>query len=189
MTKEARRAQLLDTAHALVRERGTDALTLGALAERAGVSKPVTYNHFGTRSGLMIALYKEINDRQVRALAGALERAPASLEEVAGLVSAAYMACHAGVGPEWHAIGAALKGDAAMERYQREMIDEYARFYAAALAPLSPLPAAELDRRCIAVIGAAEALSDAMVRGRLLEAEAAAELASLITAWLGGPPA
>ncbi|MHC8285601.1 helix-turn-helix domain-containing protein [Pseudomonas sp. XS1P51] len=33
---------------------GTDALTLATLAERAGVTKPVAYEHFRTRSGLLI---------------------------------------------------------------------------------------------------------------------------------------
>ncbi len=33
--------------------KGTDALTLGHVAECAGVSKPIAYEHFGTRAGLL----------------------------------------------------------------------------------------------------------------------------------------
>ena len=81
MPKAERRAQLLETAREIVRESGTDALSLGSLAERAGVSKPITYNHFGTRAGLLIALYREINEQQVRATQEALDNAPAELAE------------------------------------------------------------------------------------------------------------
>jgi AcrR family transcriptional regulator len=52
LPKEQRREQLLDTALAIVREQGTDAITLSYVAERAGVSKPIAYGHFGTRAGL-----------------------------------------------------------------------------------------------------------------------------------------
>ena len=63
LAKPERRAQLIETAKAILRECGADALTLGHLAERAGVSKPIAYEHFGTREGLLIALSQEIEDR------------------------------------------------------------------------------------------------------------------------------
>lgn len=178
---------MLETAHAMVREQGTDALTLGALAECAGVSKPIAYSHFETRAGLMIALYKEINDRQVAALGAALRTTPERLEDVADVISQAYMDCHTAVGPEWHAIGAALKGDAEMDAYRCEMIAGHVAFYVNALAPLSPLPAEVVRRRCVGIIGAAEALSNEMVRGSTGKEQAAADLASLIKSWLSAP--
>ena len=187
MRRDARRAQLLESARAIVREQGTGALTLGALAERAGVSKPITYGHFHTRSGLLIALYKEINDRQVAALAAAVERTPARLGDVARVIAEAYMECYTAVGPEWHAIAAALKGDAEMDAYQCEMMDGHVRFYVEVLAPLSPLPVAEVHRRCVGIIGAAEALSAEMVRGGLTGKQASQTLASFITSCLSSP--
>jgi len=45
---KAERRQLLAIALVIVREEGADRLTLGHLAARAGVSKPITYEHFGT---------------------------------------------------------------------------------------------------------------------------------------------
>lgn len=184
MPKAERRAQLLETARKMVRENGTDALSLGALADRAGVSKPITYNHFETRSGLMIELYRRINERQVRATEDALAEAPPELDRIAYLLAQAYMDCHEAVGPEFHAIGGALKGDARMEAYQREMVDGHVALYADALGPLAGVSEAEIGRRCIAIIGAADALSDAMIRERMTKAEAVSELASLITTWL-----
>src|SRR5262245_12468652 len=72
LDKEARRRQLLDTALAIVREEGTQALTLGRLAERAGVTKPIAYEHFGTRSGLLIALFRDYDARTTEAVHVAL---------------------------------------------------------------------------------------------------------------------
>ena len=41
LTREERRTQLMDVAWHIIREEGTDALTLGYLATQAGVTKPV----------------------------------------------------------------------------------------------------------------------------------------------------
>jgi AcrR family transcriptional regulator len=180
LPKAERREQLLETAMAIVREQGADALTLGYLAERAGVSKPVAYEHFGTRAGLLVALYRQIDERHVKALLDALDRAPRRLEEVAHVVSRAYMSCYASVGPEWHAISAALKGDEQMDAAQRELLDGYVALYRDALAPFSSLPPEELQLRCVGIVGAAEAMSRDMTRGRTDEARAAANLAALI---------
>ncbi|AXB41811.1 hypothetical protein A4R43_04115 [Amycolatopsis albispora] len=51
MTKADRRRFLLDRAFELSRAQGTAALTLVTLAEAAQVSRPVVYEHFGTREG------------------------------------------------------------------------------------------------------------------------------------------
>ncbi|OJH35635.1 TetR/AcrR family transcriptional regulator [Cystobacter ferrugineus] len=188
LPKAQRRDQLLDIAQTIVREEGTDALTLGYLAERAGVSKPVAYEHFKTRSGLLIALYAEIDARQVKVLQDALERTRRRLEDVARVVSHAYMNCYTSVGPEWHAISAALKGDEEMEAFQRELIDSYVALYCEAFAPYTSLSKEELRLRCVGIIGAAEAISREMIRGRVEEAKAAATLATLIIHGLSTHP-
>ncbi|EGR0589987.1 TetR/AcrR family transcriptional regulator [Vibrio cholerae] len=46
----------------MVREQGTDALTLISLAKKAGVTKPITYNHFSTRQALLYALYRRCDE-------------------------------------------------------------------------------------------------------------------------------
>ncbi|MFP2925868.1 TetR/AcrR family transcriptional regulator [Pyxidicoccus sp. 3LG] len=183
LPKAQRREQLLDVAMTVVREEGTDALTLGYLAERAGVSKPIAYEHFKTRSGLLIALYEQLDSRQVAVLLEALERTRKRLEDVARVMGTAYMHCYTSMGPEWHAISAALKGDEEMETFQRELLDRYVAFYRDALAPFSSLKKDELHLRCVGIIGAAEAISRDMLRGRVDEATAAATLESLIVSW------
>jgi AcrR family transcriptional regulator len=184
LSKAERREQLLEVARAIVREQGTDALTLAYVAERAGVSKPIAYEHFKVRSGLLIALARQIDDRQSGLLLQALQRTPPRLAEVARVASEAYMHCVTSVGGEWQAITAALRGDEEMNAVQRELLERYADIFREALAPCTDLPERELQLRCVAIIGAAEALAQEMLLGRTDEATAAATLASLIGRWL-----
>lgn len=50
------RQLLLDAAEALVAEIGADAVTMDAVAKRAGVGKGTVFRRFGNRAGLMLAL-------------------------------------------------------------------------------------------------------------------------------------
>src|SRR6185369_10247856 len=83
-----RRRQLLETALAIVREEGADRLTLGHLANRAGVSKPVAYDHFKTRSRLLIELYRWIDVERVNAFRDAIAEKQRSHAETIRALSA-----------------------------------------------------------------------------------------------------
>jgi AcrR family transcriptional regulator len=61
MTGKERRAQLLDVGRRLFAERGLDGTSIEEIAARAGVSKPVVYEHFGGKEGL----YAVVVDREV----------------------------------------------------------------------------------------------------------------------------
>lgn len=93
LSREDRLRQLLDVAWQLVREEGTEALTLGRVAEMAGVTKPVVYDHFITRAGLLAALYKDFDERQNALMDAALEASEASLEGRAWVIASAYVDC------------------------------------------------------------------------------------------------
>lgn len=180
LSKTERRHQLLDTAITIVREEGADSLTLGHLAKRAGISKPVAYEHFGTRSTLLIELYRSIDAEQVNALCAALTTGVRSFSETADLLASTYIHCYADTSGEWHAVGAALAGSEEKEAVYQELLDGYVQLFASVLKPHSALPLDTLKQRCIGLIGAGEALSSAMVRGNCSEAEAAQTFAALI---------
>ena len=61
MTGQERRQQLLDIGRRLFAERGLDGTSIEEIAARAGVSKPVVYEHFGGKEGL----YAVVVDREV----------------------------------------------------------------------------------------------------------------------------
>ncbi|WP_457581149.1 TetR/AcrR family transcriptional regulator [Ensifer canadensis] len=185
LTKPERRAQLIETSKEILRECGADALTLGHLAERAGVSKPIAYEHFGTREGLLIALSREIEERHTEKLRKALQDAPTDLSSVAGVISAVYVGCAVENGAEWQAMSGALRGNAEMDLVQQELADEYVALVGAALAPFSRLSVDDLRLRCTGIAGAAEAIAREFVRGRTTEDHAAANLAVLIAKAVG----
>ena len=175
-----RRRQLLDTALRIVREEGADRLTLGHLAARADVSKPVAYDHFGTRSGLLIELYRWIDTERVNAFRDAMATGERSLEECVGALAAAYIQCAADKTDEFHAVGAALAGSEDKAAVFQELLDNSVQMFVSVLKPHNTLPTAELERRCIGLVGAGEALSAALVRGHCSGAEAVEAFATLI---------
>ncbi|MEV4571576.1 TetR/AcrR family transcriptional regulator [Nonomuraea sp. NPDC049419] len=178
LSKPARREQLLDTAMAIVRAHGTDSLTPLTLAEAAGVSRPIVYDHFGTRSGLLIALYRRLDERHRAASEEALRDAPADPREIARVLSTAYFACATDM-PEWTAVSAALKGSQEMEEIERELLDGYTDLMVTALRPYSGLTREALRLRCVGVLGAAEAIAAELNRGRATVAAAIAALTDL----------
>ncbi|MGQ9370797.1 TetR/AcrR family transcriptional regulator [Azospirillum sp. ST 5-10] len=187
LPKAERRRQLLDTALAIVREEGADRLTLGHLAVRAGVSKPVAYDHFGTRSGLLIDLYRWIDTERVNAFRDMMTASERSLENTASALADAYINCAADTTDEFHAVGAALAGSGEKAAVFQELLDNSVGMFVSVLAPHGTLAPAELERRCIGLVGAGEALSAALVRGRCSRSEAVATLASLIEGGLRAP--
>lgn len=164
----------------IVREEGADRLTLGLLAVRAGVSKPVVYDHFGTRAGLLIELYRWIDTEKVNAFQRAMAQGERSLEETIDLLAAAYIDCATDTNGEFHAVGAALAGSEEKAAVFQEPLDNSVRMFMAVLQPHCTLSGADMERRCIGLVGAGEALSAALVRGRCSEAEAVEAFASLI---------
>ena len=64
MSGQERRAQLLDIGRAVFAEKGYEATSVEEIAFRAGVSKPVVYEHFGGKEGL----YAVVVDREMSRL-------------------------------------------------------------------------------------------------------------------------
>jgi len=64
MTGKQRRAQLIDVGRRLFAEKGLDGTSVEEIAAKAGVSKPVVYEHFGGKEGL----YAVVVDREMQRL-------------------------------------------------------------------------------------------------------------------------
>lgn len=172
LTREERRLQLLETARLIVREEGADGLTLGRLAARAGVSKPVAYDHFETRSGLLIALYRWLDMELIEAFGTALAASGADRDETIEVLASAYIRCASNTEGDFHAVGAALAGSEEKAIVLQELLDNCAQMFLNVLQPHCDLPRPLLERRCVGLVGAAEGLSAAKIRGSLTEAEA-----------------
>ncbi|MGI8528607.1 MAG: TetR family transcriptional regulator [Geodermatophilaceae bacterium] len=74
MTGRERREQLVDVGRVLFAERGFEATSIEEIATRAGVSKPVVYEHFGSKEGLYTFVVDQemelLLDRFASALSG-----------------------------------------------------------------------------------------------------------------------
>ncbi len=185
LNREQRREQLLDVAMAIVRERGTDELTLGTLATAAGVSRPIAYDHFSTRVGLLIALFQRLENSYIRTLRNALSAAPSDLNAVADVMSKSYFGCIEGFGPEGLAVSAALRGSEEMARQHRIMTSEYVSIMRLALQPFSAAEVEDLNLLCVGLLGSAEAIAREAQVGRVSDTAAARTMSSLIVGGIG----
>jgi AcrR family transcriptional regulator len=73
MSGRERREQLLDIGRSIFGEKGYEAASIEEIAQRAGISKPVVYEHFGGKEGL----YAVVVDRETSKL---LDRITAALD-------------------------------------------------------------------------------------------------------------
>lgn len=181
LSREQRLRQLLDVAWRVAREEGTDVLTLPRLAEDAGVAKPVVYDHFETRNGLLIALYQDFDIRQTAIIDAALEARGPTLEETATVLASSYVDCVLAQGQEAAGVLAALAGSpelAAVKRnYQLAFIEKCRKV----LAPFSGKQAIAVSGFW-AMIGAGDALTLAATTGQITSRQAKDELYEIIVA-------
>lgn len=68
MTGKQRREQLIEVGRKLFADKGFEGTTVEEIAAKAGVSKPVVYEHFGGKEGL----YAVVVDREIAALLGGI---------------------------------------------------------------------------------------------------------------------
>lgn len=179
LAREDRFTQLIAVSWALVRSEGADALTLGRLAERAGVTKPVVYSHFASRTALLAALFEEYDEQQTAMLEDSLHAADASLQGRANAIADSYVGCTLAQGPELTGVLAALEGSPELERVKRESEEVYSAQCHDALAPFADVGGIT-TASLTAIFGAAEALSQSSASGALSAEAAKDELATLI---------
>jgi AcrR family transcriptional regulator len=94
----ARRRQLLDAAMEVFVARGYHAAAMDEIAERAGVSKPVLYQHFPGKQELYLALLDESVERLIEAVVAALRSTTDNRQRVNATFAAyfGYVAEHSG---------------------------------------------------------------------------------------------
>lgn len=179
MPRHERRAQLLAVARELIRDGGTDEFTLGRLAERAGVTKPVVYDHFGDRAGALAELYRAFEEQQRASLTAALAGADPSLASVCAAVAGAYIDCSLAEGRELADVVSALAGSATLAEVRREAEDAYLELCRVALATCG----ARLDHAAArAVVGAGDALARSVLEHRIAAESARFSLSRVLRA-------
>jgi AcrR family transcriptional regulator len=79
---DQRRQQLLDVAREVFAERGFHATSMDDIAETAGVTKPVLYQHFPSKRALYVELLSDTGEQLLRALTTATRDIQSGREQV-----------------------------------------------------------------------------------------------------------
>ena len=88
MSGQERREQLLDVGRRLFADKGFEAVSVEEIASKAGVSKPVVYEHFGGKEGL----YAVVVDREMTYLLLSISEALGDVDDPTGNFFYAYPA-------------------------------------------------------------------------------------------------
>lgn len=179
MNSAARRAQLLEKAKEIARTRGVPSLTLASVAAACGVSKPIAYNHFGSRENLLGELYQELgseHDLNAQTALDALRNTTTSADQAARIIAAAFIDCILQNGALYEDIVAALHASPDGRQINDRLKDGIVESYAATLIELGE-DAPQANLLAQALIGAGEKLADAVAK-RQTSRESAIEILS-----------
>lgn len=185
LSRQERYTQLIDVAWRIIREEGTEALTLGYLAECAGITKPVVYDHFTTRSGLFAALYREYDLRSTARMDARISQTEPELKKLAAVIADAYIECVLLSGREMPSVIAALSGTPELEQLRLEYATTFTEKCRTLFTPFCANHTLQTPALW-AMLGAAEGLSWAVVIGKISAQQAKDELVQSIIGMVRG---
>ena len=183
LTADARRVQILDVAIDVFGESGYFGASMNDIAEAAGVTKPVLYQHFDSKSDLYRALLEEVGNRML----GAIAKATANATNGKELTESGFRAYFEWVANRHHEFMLLFGGSARHDGEFSAQIRRITNDAASAIAPLIAVDIAPEHRRTLAhaLTGMAEGASRQLVGlGKAFDPEqVAAEVSAL--AWAG----
>jgi AcrR family transcriptional regulator len=115
LPRTERRAQLLAAAQRVFAENGYHAAAMDEIAEEAGVSKPVLYQHFPGKLDLYIALLESHVDDLVGRVKGALDSTTENRQRVPATVAAFFDFVHNDAGAFRMVFESDLRGEPAVQ--------------------------------------------------------------------------
>jgi AcrR family transcriptional regulator len=130
LPRSARRAQLLESALDVFVANGYHAAAMDDIAERAGISKPVLYQHFPSKLDLYLALLDQACDQVIEGVRRALAATDVNRERVTGTTEAFY----AYVADAGGAFRLVFESDLRSEPAVRERVDKVTAACADAIA-------------------------------------------------------
>jgi AcrR family transcriptional regulator len=181
-----RRCQLLEVALPIFARNGFEGTSMAEVAEGAGVTKPVLYQHFPSKRALYLELLEDVS----RSLQDRVERATTTAAGPREQVQAGFRAYFEFVDQRREAFALLFLGSSRQDRELTAAVDRLEESMAASIAPLIQADLTNLERRQLAhaLVGMAEvagrrALTEADLLGPDGMPGMAARLADL--AWAG----
>src|SRR5438309_3694854 len=129
---------LLDAASALLVDGDVDAVSMEAVAEKAGVSRPLVYKHFANRSELLAAVYQREATLLHRELAAEVDAAGSVEDKFRALIHGALRA-QASRGATFAAMRSAGVRTHEVRQQQRRRNRNTLRYFATAAVRQFPL--------------------------------------------------
>jgi AcrR family transcriptional regulator len=190
LPRRARRTQLLSAALEVFVAQGYHAAAMDDIAERAGVSKPVLYQHFPGKLDLYLALLDQSCDQIISAAARALE----STDDNKQRVTATMQAFYEYVADAEGAFRLVFESDLTNEPAVRARVDrvtiECAKLIAHVIADDTGLPGEQSQLLAVSLVGMGQVSARFWLQDRgTIDQSAAASLVSGL-AWrgIGGYP-
>jgi AcrR family transcriptional regulator len=184
MPADQRRQQLFEVARERFAQQGFHATSMDEIAEAAGVTKPVLYQHFPSKRALYVELLEETGRQLLSTLADATARA-GSLRERVELGFRAYFRFAVGTRSAFlFLLGTSLRSDPEFARIVEEILDAAAE----TIATLIEIPAPDAQRQMLAnaIVGMAESVGLRVLRdpGAVVDGDQLAKWISEL-AWFG----
>ena len=190
MPRRARRAQLLGAAKEVFVSQGYHAAAMDEIADRAGVSKPVLYQHFPGKLDLYLALLDQSAETIIAAVQAALASTTDNKHRVAATVNAFYTYVSSAEG----AYRLIFESDLTNDPQVRERVDRVNTECATAIAIVihedTGLPDQQSRLLAMSLVGMAQVSARYWLAedGELPLAEASALVSGLAWRGIGGYP-
>jgi len=156
MPREARRAQLIDAARYVFVQQGYHAAAMDDIADRAGVSKPVLYQHFPGKLELYLALLEISGQQLVEAVRASLVSTSDNNERVQAAVGAYFKFINDPDGAYRLVFESDLTNETAVRERVEAIEDECAVAIARVISADTGLTDDEATLLAIGIIGTAE---------------------------------
>lgn len=156
MPRDQRRAQLLDAANEVFTSKGYHAAAMDDIADVAGVSKPVLYQHFPSKLDLYLDLLDISCDRLVEVVAEALASTENNAERVIATMDAFYEFVSSASGEFRFVFESDLTGEGAVQQRLWRVNNEIADAIAVVISEDTALPPAQAKLLGISMVGIAQ---------------------------------
>jgi AcrR family transcriptional regulator len=156
LPRDQRRIQLLDAASEVFASKGYHAAAMDDIADAAGVSKPVLYQHFPSKLDLYLALLDQSCYRLVEVVEDALASTDDNADRVIATVAAFYEFISSESGDFRFVFESDLTGDGAVQERLSRVNDEISDAIADVIAEDTSLPSQQAKLLAVSLVGIAQ---------------------------------
>jgi AcrR family transcriptional regulator len=156
LPRDQRRIQLLDAASQVFASKGYHAAAMDDIADAAGVSKPVLYQHFPSKLDLYLALLDQSCDRLVEVLEEALASTDENADRVIATVAAFYEFISSESGDFRFVFESDLTADGAVQQRLSRVNAAISDAIAGVIADDTSLPPPQAKLLAVSLVGIAQ---------------------------------